>query len=212
MRRCGKFQGYVEFVIYSKPHTNTQMFGRRPVSQEQVRSILRSCAHAKYIPSDDFRSLLVVHNSSFNSAGLVIFQARVCNAHVYPPVFIGFQRPNFLESGFLAYSHVMHSDLGYPTHLSWLYFSCVDSQHELFSSSYLLTLTKPGESGYLLDADAGRFPLCDCCNRLRPPKKVSHQPLLYSGIAIFDPLPVAANKMVTDFAAALTAVVYPTTP
>ena len=51
------------------------------------------------------------------------------------------------------------------------------------------------------------FPLRDCCSRLRRRNNVAHQLCLtpfYSAIAVFDALPVAAGKNVTDIAAALT--------
>ena len=49
------------------------------------------------------------------------------------------------------------------------------------------------------------FPLCDCCNRLQRRSIVAHQrcPTLSIPLAVFDPLPVAASKNVTGFAAAL---------
>ncbi|CAN0195393.1 unnamed protein product [Scytosiphon promiscuus] len=52
--------------------------------------------------------------------------------------------------------------------------------------------------------------LCDFCNWLQRQNSAVRQPCLtlsYSTIAFFDPLPVAADENVTDFAAALTGAV-----
>ncbi|CAM9507463.1 unnamed protein product [Pylaiella littoralis] len=52
------------------------------------------------------------------------------------------------------------------------------------------------------------FPLCDCCSRLRQRSNfllINAVPtLLYSALAVSDHLPLAANKNISDFAAALT--------
>ena len=69
-------------------------------------------------------------------------------------------------------------------------------------------MTKQGEFGCLRDAKClSVFPLRDCCSQLRRRYNVAHQRCLTpfsSAITVFDALPIAASKIVTDFEAALT--------
>lgn len=110
-----------------------------------------------YTQSRVFRALLVIHNPRYNSAVLVLNHARVVDA--LSVCFRLFSTsPNFLESGFGL--------LPCPPFEPWVRFSYFMVIFRLLTRnmsfvcfSYLVALTKQGQSGCLLDADARRLSL-----------------------------------------------------